>query len=159
MISYPQTVPNRTQVISAASAVPITIEIHLNENLFAYAVNSMENAFPPPHTPLSSLPALLPKYYWSCAWPHLKCKVKKSSRPWVCFICCEAIRVIRNISYYFDFFFFSSYMLPSITPAASVLPPSLSLCQSRVSLRVRFQLNYSQTPAEWGKGNCRIRNA
>lgn len=36
------------EVISAASAVSITIEIHLNENVFAYAVNNMENASPPP---------------------------------------------------------------------------------------------------------------
>lgn len=35
------------ELISAASAVPITIEIHLNENVFAYAGNNMENASPP----------------------------------------------------------------------------------------------------------------
>lgn len=29
------------ELISAASAVPITIEIHLNENVFAYAGNNM----------------------------------------------------------------------------------------------------------------------
>lgn len=102
----------------------------------------------------------LPKYYYSLCLTALEMQSQgEGSRagrmrrhPWVCFIC-WAIRVIRNISYYFDFLCcLQSHLLHSFLPSPFPLPSSV--CQYRVAIRVRSQLNYSQrVRGQKGKAN------